>query len=245
MKKPMIYQYDKRSHTERFMDIYDVCRKNNLYEFKNDSGEIIEKYHNFIERMFSIFENNWNPVLNKVEHNEPLSDDDENFLAILMVLQFLRMPDSLSSLREMIQKLCQNENYTINENDLDVYIKASMFMWSDQYSKNNFIINTISSMMLNNKKIIIYKSKKPFIFNGTRPILHMKLYYALEDRWYLPISKHYCLSLVDEEANTPLYLPIPDAMTDILNTENIANKGHCIYGSISIKETYNPISTTC
>lgn len=236
MRKPMIYQYDKKSNIERLVDIYDICRKNNLYEMRNNSGKIMDTYHNVIEKIFASFERDWDNILNKVEHNEYLSDNDKILLSVLIPMQFMRTPESLSLLNDMLFKACQNENYPISKNDLDRYIKASTFIWTEPFESNNWIIDRIIDMMLTGKKIIIYISKKPFILNGTRPTLHMKLHYALEDRWYFPVSKHYCLSLVDENANTPLYMHIPDAMTDIINDENIANEGRCVYGSTSIKD---------
>ena len=33
MRKPIIYQYDKEKGICRTVDIYDICRKDNLYEF--------------------------------------------------------------------------------------------------------------------------------------------------------------------------------------------------------------------
>ena len=93
MRKPIIYQYDKEKDICRTVDIYDICRKDNLYEFRNEDGSIKESMRNVIENELSVYESSWDEVLNKILSYQDLTDADFAFLYLLFAVQILRLPD--------------------------------------------------------------------------------------------------------------------------------------------------------
>lgn len=85
MRKPLIYQYDKNKDIERLVDIYDICRKKNLYEIKNESGIISHKEINLIENGFSRLESVWNKIIDKIEQNKTINQNDRCRLGVLLI----------------------------------------------------------------------------------------------------------------------------------------------------------------
>lgn len=76
-RKNVIWQYDKIKQIERIVSIDDVCWEKNLYEIKDDSGQILKGTRNEIERNFSIIESAWNRVFLQIINHRGINPDDE------------------------------------------------------------------------------------------------------------------------------------------------------------------------
>ena len=79
MRKPIIYQYDKEKGICRAVDIYDICRKDNLYEFRNEDGSIKESTRNAIENTLSWYESSWGKIFNKILSHQELTHPDMTY----------------------------------------------------------------------------------------------------------------------------------------------------------------------
>lgn len=73
MRKSLIYQYDKKNNIERMIDVADACRKNNLYELRDEFGLIKDEERNSIEKWFSFMESIWNKILDKIDRHKYLN----------------------------------------------------------------------------------------------------------------------------------------------------------------------------
>ena len=64
-KYPYLWQYDKANKVERkIYDVSKICYEKNLYEFKDDSGQIIPGTCNDLENYLSKCESKWNVAVN-------------------------------------------------------------------------------------------------------------------------------------------------------------------------------------
>lgn len=171
MRKPLIYQYDKNKDIERLVDIYDICRKKNLYEIKNESGIISHKEINLIENGFSRLESVWNKIIDKIEQNKTINQNDRCRLGVLLVLQLIRVPEVMKFTSRWIYDTSMNIGKPVTQNEADRYMKLASFVWGDVEPESNWILNVLLNNILANKNIIIYRSEYDFILNGERPVL--------------------------------------------------------------------------
>ena len=233
MRKPLIYQYDKVSHTERLVDIYDVCRKNNLYELRDENNNIVEAERNLIEKGFSVLESYWDKAIRKVINKSDLDETDENWLCLLIVLQLLRTPEIMKFTSDWLYEVSDVIDKPLERYVADRYSKLATFVWGEVKPETNWILDMVLQFVLEDKFLVVYESDKPFILNGNRPVLCT--HFCEESNnctWFLPIADNYCLVLVDNEMNR--YVHINDAMVDYINSEIYANDGRYIYSSTSI-----------
>lgn len=237
MRKPLIYQYDKNKDIERLVDIYDICRKKNLYEIKNESGIISHKEINLIENGFSCLESVWNKIIDKIEQNKTINQNDRCRLGVLLVLQLIRVPEVMKFTSRWIYDTSMNIGKPVTQNEADRYMKLASFVWGDVEPESNWILNVLLNNILANKNIIIYRSEYDFILNGERPVLCLKLFDTNDInncKWFLPITKNHCIGLVDEKGlpdeETQLYVDINKDFTYFINERIFRNNGRFIYG---------------
>ena len=98
----LIYQYDKEQGIERLVDIYDICRKNNLYEIKDENGVISDKERNLIENGFSRLESKWNDIIDKVEKEEYITENERGMLCVLFSFVDTRPTTKPPKIKELI-----------------------------------------------------------------------------------------------------------------------------------------------
>ena len=235
MRKPLIYQYDKEKGFERLVDIYDICRKNNLYEIKDKSGIISNEEINLIENAFSRLEYRWNKIIDKVEQEEDITQDDRYILGVLLILQLMRMPEVMKVTSEWLYNTTADIGRPLTQNEADRYMKLASFVWGEITPKTNWILNILFEKFLSGKDITIYYSDSEFILNGDRPVLFLNRY-MLNDiqnpQLFLPIAKNHCIGLVNE--GQPLYTKLDENLTAFVNTQNFQNNGRFIYSNKSI-----------
>lgn len=235
MRKPLIYQYDKEKSIERSVDVYEICRKNNLYEIKDESGTISDTEINLIENGFSRLEFVWDKIIDKIEQGKNINMDDRCMLGVLLVLQLMRMPEIMKFTSEWLYNESADIGKTLTRNKADRYMKLASFVWGDVKPETNWILNILLENILAGKDVIIYHSDSDFILNGSRPVLCLKFFETDNIGnciWFLPITKNYCIGLTDE--GTTLYKNVDKNLTHFINMHNFQNEGRFIYGSESI-----------
>lgn len=235
MRKSLIYQYDKEKGIERLVDIYDICRKNNLYEIKDETGVISDEEINLIENGFSRLESVWNKIIDKIEQEKDINQNDRCMLGVLLVLQLMRMPEVMKFTSEWLYDKSACIGKPLTQNEADRYMKLASFVWGDVKPETNWILNILLENILVGKDIVIYHSNSNFILNGSRPVLCLKFFKtdtANNCIWLLPIAKNYCIGLANE--GTMLYENIDENLTHFINIQNFQNDGRFVYGSESI-----------
>lgn len=194
-----IYQYDKQDDEIRKINIKDICKKNYLYEFKNEDNQIIPNTQNLIENLFSIYENKWARVIRKIKDDKPLSDEDLCYLYLLIAYQYLRVPKSIDFLTKKIE-----ENTKLSKAASDACAKLSCFLLANHPECKSVLasfINHIFPMHIG----ILKSTKIPFFLNGECAVNSISFAngYNLNDsfsfEFLLPIDKHYCLVLTKEK----------------------------------------------
>lgn len=232
MRKPLIYQYDKVTGTERLVDIYDICRKNNLYEIRDETGEISDKERNLIENCFSRLEFAWNKIIDKIEQEKDINQDDGDMLCALLVLQLVRMPEVMELTSNLLYEKFADIGKPLTQNEADRYMKLALFVCGDVSPEKNWMLTILLEKILSGKVVVIYYSNSNFTLNGSRPVLWLK-HLVTDDTdkctWYLPIAKNYCIGLVDKKA--ALYKNIGTREICCINIQNFLNDGRFIYGS--------------
>lgn len=232
MRKPLIYQYDKEKGIERLVDIYDICRKNNLYEIKDAKGRISDKERNLIENGFSRLEFTWNKIIDKIEQGKDINQGERDKLVALLVLQLVRMPEVMKFTSNLLYEKSVDAGKPLTRNEADRYMKLALFVWGDVNYEENWMLNILFKKILFSKVVVIYHSNSNFILNGSRPVLWLKK--SVTDdidkcTWYLPIAKNYCIGLADKGA--ALYENIGVKETRCINIQNFWNDGRFIYGN--------------
>lgn len=240
MRKPLIYQYDKDKNIERLVDIYDICRKNNLYEIKDETGRISDKEINLIEKGFSRLEFVWDKIIDKIEQGKDITQDDRCMLGVLLVLQLMRMPEIMKFMSEWLYDKSAHMGKTLTQNEADRYMKLASFVWGNVEPETSWILNILLENILVGKDVVIYHSNSDFILNGSRPVLCLRIC-ETDDiqncRWFLPITKNYCIGLVNK--CSMLYMDIDKGLTNLINIYNFQNDGRLVYGSKSILNRIN------
>lgn len=253
MREPMIYQYDRRKGIHRLVDIYDVCRKNNLYEMKDENGKIINK--NLIENNFSILEQNWDTVILKIINEEPLSEKDKDWMCLLVVLQLVRMPAIMEATKDWVHKMSKIVRQPLSSNASDRCAKVATFVHGKVDAETHGLLIAVLDFVLSNNKLVIFHSNTNFILNGGRPVLCIQRFIKPDIdavSFFFPITSHYCLSLSNQAEDTPLYIDIPDALTNIINGYIFSNDSRYIYSSkpispniINNKTSVGPLMAKC
>lgn len=235
MPKPLIYQYDKDKNVERLVDISDICRKNYLYEIRDESGTISDIEMNLIENGFSRLESEWNDIICKIEQEQEISQKDRCMLSVLLVLQLMRMPEFMRVTSEWLYNFSTSNKPPLTRNEADRYMKLASFVWGKVKPEANWILNLLLEKFLGDKEVTIYHSNSEFILNGDRPVLFLNWSMSNDIRncqLFLPITKNYCIGLVNE--GQPLYTELDESWTAFLNAQNFQNDSRFIYGSQSI-----------
>lgn len=239
---PYLWQYDKVNNVERkIYDVSKICYEKNLYEFKDDSGQITPGTCNDLENYLSKCESKWNIVLKRIisykDQIEKVSIDDWALLFTLMVSQIMRTPEAI----KYNTKYIQNAVNSSSKNSSEQYAKYISLVFEGIDNERNWMVSQLLRLMFM-KNIIIGHTDKIFLLNGNRPVLIFSTAnMAIRDATlYLPFNKHYCILMTpsyEHEENrtvTTNYYEFPEAFVKFLNQQNFENDGRFIYAGKKI-----------
>lgn len=226
MRKPIIYQYDKEKDIRRAVDIYDICRKDNLYEFRNEDGSIKESTRNAIENTLSWYESQWDTIFNKILQHQKLEDKDFAFLYLLFAVQILRLPDvqkvGVQSYKDFIKDIEQR----FTDTDIENWVKYASLP-TGTIDNNQIILKRLVER-LEKKKVTICDSEDVLVINGDFPVVIYRNNFDCD----FPVTSHLCLRLRDKRCGKDYdHLSRDDVknLNDyIINTCN----GRFIYSSV-------------
>lgn len=192
MREPIIYQYDKEKDICRAVDIYDICRKNNLYEFRNEDGSIKESARNAIENALSWYETQWDTIFNKILQHQKLEDEDSAFLYLLFAVQIIRLPDVPKVGVQLYKDFTEDIEHHFTDTDIENWVKYASLpigvIDDDQMILKGFIER------LEKKELTICDSEDVLVINGESPIA----VYLDNFDCDFPVMSHLCLRLRDK-----------------------------------------------
>lgn len=234
MRKPLIYQFDKRTNISRLVDIYDICYKKNIYEFHNADGTINESSRNFIETIFSDYELIWDRILNQAINHNTISDGDFHFLYTLFTFQILRLPNIQKSFVQSCQAYANHIGKTYSPVEIENWVKQislpTRIIWND----DNILINTLLTKLCNKDLSICY-SDDVFVLNGDFPVI----VYGKSFDCDFPVAPHVCLRLRDNYYhNRCIYISRNETRKINNWSTNILN-GRFIYSSVPYNQILN------
>lgn len=229
MCEPLIFQYDKWCHFERLVKISDVCWKKNLYEVRNISGCISDNERNVIEKYFSLWEKQWDIVIQKLVFHEPLSDVDKQWILLLVALQLLRTPEIINRYVELIKSF----DSSVSDNDAERFVRLASFIHGEASAESNWLLDIFLSK-LSDKHLVVYYSDVPFVLNGSRPVMVYRLFEFFGDSFLLPVARNVCIGLLSYEPIAE-YFDVCDECVFRLNYNMFLNDGRFVYSFASVK----------
>ena len=234
MRKPMIYQYDRDKEQDRLVDIRDVCQKSNLYEFHNEDGSIVESLRNNIENTFSLYEFQWDIVINKIIDHRVLEDKDVAFIYYLFATQILRTPSVQSMGVDLTKTFLKDYEKNFTDVQISNLIKIESLPVSLQ--KDEQIILDFFLTVLAKKGIHVCRSNEILAINGDNPVVfYPDARYDFPD-CALPITSHICLRLSEHKKKTR-DIDMTPKETAAFNYRNICmSGGRFIYSSVPYNE---------
>ena len=225
-KKFLVHQYDKDKNIERLVDIYDICRKNNLYEFKDKNGIIKEDLRNLIENFFSYFEPKWSKISKKISNYEILTEEDSTLLYLLFIFQFLRLPIVQNEGVKLYKDCFQNPDNHLTEIDIENWMKYISFPIGGDNTEH-FLFDFIKEK-LGEKELTICCTDDALAINGELPIM----IYSNDLDCDFPITPNICLRLRQKHCNKDYVHLSKDEVREINNCTINKCKGRFIYSSI-------------
>lgn len=206
-----IYQLDLSigKAIPRPVSIKSICYEDNLYEFKDESGDF--KYRNLIENILACYESKYSDVVksisNKTKHKQNfktlsfLTVEERNVLIIFMILQVLRDP--------LLIKMVKNE---INSEWKDAITEASIHnlaimsclpIYKEIKPKDESMITNLIKKFENMSFIIGYAENDSFLTNDYPVILiHDDDIKNLEEV-YFPLSSKLALYMRPRSKTPP------------------------------------------
>lgn len=235
-----LWQYDKRTNQERCVNIRDICREKNLYEFKDNNEQIIESTRNVNEQLLSRMEKGWDKILNQICDNPsaPLNKSDSDSIYYLFAEQLLRTPEMLNFTANHISHI----NSTLSA--IQATNMARIGSIPNTYSINNDSFLAYLFSFLYSLKLIVLHTSKTFILNGNRPILCLRQFsdtpYQLAD-FFFPFSSNICLGLTPTYTNSHFY-ETSDKFVACLNGWNFTNQSRFVYSQSPLSSVFPFIS---
>lgn len=225
-RKCQLWQYDHVNGVKRLVDPKEVCKSKNLYELRDDDGNILASCLNAIENGFSCRETIWNSVLRKVDSRLPLSDSDIAELYSLTMYQILRMPTMLNSFRDIMQDL-QPE---LSPHAADRYAKICSFMGTPERPTKNLMIDMMVSKFAN-LYMCIGCTNNWLLLNGNMPYGFIRLDDNFCDFGFFafPVSSHRCLIFTKGCMSSGEYADLPDMVVDVVNKTFFCAPGRFVY----------------
>ena len=239
---PYLWQYDKANKVERkIYDVSKICYEKNLYEFKDDSGQIIPGTCNDLENYLSKCESKWNVALKRIidcrYQIEKVSVDDWALMFTLMASQIMRTPEAIKHNTKYIQNTVKDSS----ENASEQYAKYISLVFEGIDNEKSWMVSHLLKLLFT-KNIILGHTDEIFLLNGNRPVLIFSTANMTvnDASLYFPFNKHYCILMkpsYEHEKNrtvTANYHEFPDTFVQILNQHNFENEGRFIYAGRKI-----------
>lgn len=232
----VIWQYDKKKRVERRVGIKNICCKNNLYEIRDDMGEIVQDSSNNIEKSFSFLESSWNLILRKIEKKVALTRDEIDSLCSMMVLQILRTPEILESMtKETSNRYSKYLSEQLPFHSMESYGDMISLVKNKVEARVHWNFWTVFRMA-ENMNLSVVHSDYPFILNSNRPVLCLRVFEKADLITYIfPFSPNYALVL-NNSVKGHFYYRITDEMVKHINVENFKNDGRYVLSSRSFGE---------
>lgn len=234
-RHPEIYQYEIDKAVEREVRIDKICYKNNLYEMKDNDGNIQNR--NLIENTLSCYERQWDRIIRKIEmRSNDITQSDVAFIYTLFSIQIMRMPLIQGMTVDWIQEQWPN----LSNEESCRYAKA-LTLPLGQFDESTNILLAKWTELCCSRRIMVYISKakdEPFILNREFPVTGIFSADKPEDdaEMYFPISSHICLGLINGEPDKVTYVDTPYEFVRVINWLTCAKEGtKILYSQMSIK----------
>lgn len=229
-KHKEIFQYDIYKKSTRMVNIKDVCKKRNLYEFKNNNQQQLT---NLVEKYFSLYERKWNIVFEKIMNNKKINQEQISYIYLFMILQFLRVPFNINGLTNKIQS---DIPYLTNEQATNIVLLN--FFNEDIKSINIFkeCVEEFSQFQIH-----IYHSNYPLFINDTHLVVPFIVDpYKKDINEYIPynnwVSQAFiatispkCCIVLSNDMNKKIYKKMDNNMAKYINEQYFILSDRFIY----------------
>lgn len=235
----MIWQYDKKLKTERCVNIKAACVEKNLYEAKDESGNVLAGTENVIERLLSVGEKDATRILGVLEDKRCLSKDDMARLYGFVSSQILRVP--------MFMDCMQDYLFLDLSDSLDYYgrnqVLYSSFL-SDAAVPERSILGW-NMWNLCGHRMYVLNSKFPFLLCGDAPVQF--LFWPAVSEFpviVFPVSRFQCLLFVRSNGTclAGIHKNVCDDTVVFLNGRLFMGRFRFVYGSVRPSDVVGGLS---
>ena len=201
------YDLEKMRQYPQAVPIESICFEKDLYEVTNDKEEIV--LPNYLETMLGSLENMFGEYRRKLEQKAFrlenlntrcfLTKDEKDFWIAYMVIQILRMPDTLKSAEELGQEFWKG----LNSNQARNFAREvclPFFTEIKEGSREAVLVEAFSKPM-QTMSVVIGVDTAGNIITGDKPIYFYSPSFSFNDieRVLFPITSKLCLYLVGGE----------------------------------------------
>jgi len=205
--KNRVYQYDIQNWKKYpLISTRKICFKKNLYEFTNESGDIVacntiekalSKYESVFHDLLINIANKANDFRNTKTHSF-LTSREKTLLVGLMSIQIMRMPNFI----EMGEEIALQINQNIQPYEARNFTLLSSFQFLTEAESNEKNLFFYIANWFADKTFIILKSNTHNIFTSDNPIfMHSKNKYSTDielkpDKIIYPLSSNLVLYML-------------------------------------------------
>ena len=176
-----IYQYDviSQKQTSDPVPTKSICYEKNLYELKDDSGNI--KYSNTIEKVLSVYEGEFAEIFRSIISkaqiksnfytNSFLTQEEKKLLIDFISTMVLRKPKCIKAAQDAAIESCENKLTEIDAGNLALLLclpKRKNFDTEERSIFNNFklLLNNMNFQICYTKEEVLLTSDNPVILRG-------------------------------------------------------------------------------
>lgn len=203
-----VYGYNVLSGEQKILGINKICYENDLYEFKENSGEYINQ--NLIENWFRFFEEEFSKVFKSIfskaqykanyNTNSFLSPKEKALLTFFMVTIIGRNPDTLKIAQETVIDLLGDSITDISAKNIALQKCLPIYQEFNPEDKNLImkfmkIFEDMSFQIGFSDKELLWTSDSPVVLFGNNETLKL-------DEAILPISPQLILYMKPYEKTT-------------------------------------------
>lgn len=207
--KCFIYYYDLINNIQqKAVPVDSVCAEKNLYEFRNDDGNII--YQNLIENTLSAIEKVFPKYREKLEKKAFfdenyktkcfLTSEEKAFWVTYIVVQMLRSPKVLDEAEKIARDTFADQISSQEAKNLSRYFCIPFLKNIEDNSPEAEFIGRLSAPMLNMYFSICVDKKGRFITSDKAMYIYSPEFPCDEfERVVFPITSELCLILIGRE----------------------------------------------
>lgn len=196
--KKVLYQYDivNNKSFSAPVSVESICFEKNLYEFKDNNGNIVEE--NLIEKWLSVYEGEFaktfRNIQNKATHKDNfhtlcfLTREEKVLLVFFMATLILRNPEILKTAQETALEVYGNK---IDANSAwNIGLKSCLPIYEEFDITKNTVLNSVMHFFDNMSFQIcaadsnmLFTSDNPIFINGhDQPIIINEIILPISDR---------------------------------------------------------------